>query len=130
MTAKVQVKALWRTRNACAILGIALGAALACGDGHTTAPGNESEVVVSTDGSAFLPTFVNIRVGGTVRWEIVPAGDGDGHDVTFRPGVSGAPANIPVTLRGTVDRIFNVAGVFAYDCKVHPGMWGEVTVAP
>ena len=97
-------------------------------DGLCTTP-----CVVSTDGSTFLPTFVTIAVGGTVRFEIVPAGDGNGHDVTFRPTASGilppgTPANIPVTLHGTVDRTFNTAGVFPYDCRVHPGMSGEITV--
>lgn len=76
-------------------------------------------------GNAFSPFNVTIRVGGTVKFEF-PAEE---HDVTFIR-VAGAPANIPVTTRATIGRTFTVAGTFAYDCMVHPGMSGQVTVVP
>ena len=74
-------------------------------------------------GNAFSPFNVTIRVGGTVNFEF-PAEE---HDVTF-VRVAGAPANIPVTTGKTIGRTFTVAGTFAYDCLVHPGMSGQVTV--
>lgn len=76
-------------------------------------------------GNAFSPFNVTIRVNGTVNFEF-PAEE---HDVTF-VRVTGAPANIPVTSRATIGRTFALAGTFAYDCLVHPGMSGQVTVVP
>ncbi len=76
-------------------------------------------------GNAFSPFNVTIRLGGTVNFEF-PAEE---HDVTF-VRITGAPANIPVTTRATIGRTFTVAGTFAYDCMVHPGMSGQVTVVP
>jgi plastocyanin len=103
-----------------------LVAALGCND--SPAEPKEPDAIVATEGSAFLPSFVTINQGGTVRWIIVPAPNGEGHDVTFRTGTAGTPANIPVTLTGTFDRKFETKGTFTYDCKVHPGMFGEVKV--
>ena len=74
-------------------------------------------------GNAFSPFNVTIRIGGTVNFEF-PAEE---HDVTF-VRVAGAPADILVTSNKTVGRTFTVAGTYAYDCKVHPGMSGQVTV--
>ena len=74
-------------------------------------------------GNAFSPFNVTIRVGGTVNFEF----PGEQHDVTF-VRVAGAPANIPVTTNKTIGRTFSVAGTFSYDCLVHPGMSGQVTV--
>jgi plastocyanin len=109
------------------VFAVAVGSA-ACTDKPTEPGSKEPDVIVATDGSQFLPTYVTIPVGGTVRFDIIPAPNGEGHDVTFRPGQSGAPANVPVTLTGKVDRTFLSAGTFVYDCKVHPGMFGEIKV--
>lgn len=78
---------------------------------------------VSMPGNSFSPFNVTIRVTGNVSWEF----PSDDHDVVFveKPG---APANIPVTTRATVKRTFLTIGVFPYDCRVHPGMSGQVTV--
>jgi plastocyanin len=88
--------------------------------------GNEPAAIVTTVGATFVPPFVTIAVGETVRFDI--GGNEEGHDVTFLPGRTGTPANIPVTFEGKVDRTFTTVGVFPYDCKVHPGMAGEIEV--
>jgi plastocyanin len=114
-------------RRFSALAILILAATLACKD--NPAEPDEPDAEVSTDPSAFTPTYVEIPVGGTVRWIIVPAPNGEGHDVTFKPGIPGAPADIPVTdTTAKFDRKFETKGTFVYDCKVHPGMFGEVVV--
>ena len=76
-------------------------------------------------GNAFSPFNVTIHVGGTVKWEF-PA---EQHDVTFSK-VAGAPADITVRTNTTVSRVFATVGTFSYECMVHPGMTGQVTVVP
>ena len=90
------------------------------------APTNKS-VDVFTLNTAFSPTTVQLNLGDTVRYNIVKASNGEGHDVTF-DAKAGAPANIPVTLNATISRVFNTRGTFHYNCFVHPGMSGDVVV--
>lgn len=78
---------------------------------------------VSMPGNAFSPFNVTIRRTGTVMFDF----PSEQHDVTFQ-AKAGAPANIPVTRSAVISRVFNVSGVFGYDCLVHPGMSGQVTV--
>lgn len=74
-------------------------------------------------GNSFSPFNVSVRVSGTVRFTFpsVP------HNVIFntKPGV---PADIQVTSNVTVNRVFGTIGIFPYDCTIHPGMSGQVTV--
>ena len=79
--------------------------------------------VVEMPGNAFSPDNVVIKVNASVAFDF----PGAEHDVTFTPK-TGAPANIPVTSRQVVTRTFTTVGVFPYECKVHPGMTGQVTV--
>lgn len=74
-------------------------------------------------GNSFSPFNVSVKVNGTVRFEFPSAP----HNVIFnsRPGV---PTDIQVTSNVTVSRIFTVIGTFPYDCTIHPGMSGQVTV--
>lgn len=74
-------------------------------------------------GNSFSPFNIVVRTNGVVRWEF----PSEPHDVVFVE-LAGAPANIPVTTNATVSRTFLTAGVFPYDCRVHPGMSGQVTV--
>jgi plastocyanin len=109
-----------------------LGAAVLAGcgsDGGTTTPptSNNKSVDVFTLSSAFSPNFVQIAQGDTVTFHIVPAQNGEGHDVTF-DAKAGAPANIKVTLNGVIPRVFSTKGTFHYNCFVHPGMSGDVVV--
>jgi plastocyanin len=42
--------------------------------------------------------------------------------------VTGAPENIPLVSNVQVSRTFNTVGAFAFDCTVHAGMSGTITV--
>ncbi|MEJ7759294.1 MAG: Ig-like domain-containing protein [Gemmatimonadaceae bacterium] len=79
---------------------------------------------VSMPGNSFSPFAVTIRRTGSVSFDFPSVQ----HDVTFK-AQAGVPANIPVTRLAVVSRTFNVVGVFPYDCLIHPGMSGQVTVA-
>ncbi|MBA3467101.1 MAG: Ig-like domain-containing protein [Gemmatimonadaceae bacterium] len=74
-------------------------------------------------GNSFSPFNLSVKVNGTVRFEFPSAP----HNVIFnsKPGV---PADIQFTSNETVSRIFSTVGTFPYDCTVHPGMSGQVTV--
>ncbi len=80
-------------------------------------------VVVEMPGNAFSPFNTIVKINGSVAFDF----PGDEHDVTF-VSKAGAPASIPVTKNKVVTRTFTTVGVFDYDCKVHPGMSGQVTV--
>jgi plastocyanin len=104
--------------------------AAACGgsDSTTTPPVSTNKTIeVVTLSTAFSPNFLTINAGDTVRFNITPSANGEGHDVTF-DAKTGAPANIPVTLRAVIARVFTARGTFHYNCFVHPGMTGDVTV--
>lgn len=72
---------------------------------------------------AWDPRTVLLQRGGTVTWSNE---SGTAHTVTFDPA-TGAPANI-ATLTGSTSRTFGTAGTFAYECTLHPGMQGTITV--
>lgn len=114
------------TQTAQAVVSGALGSPLtfsaAAGGGGV--PLSATVVLRTTGGNRFDPSAVTIRVGGTVTWVW-----GDGvHDVTSAGPPSfassgpanGPPRSYPVT--------FNTAGVYDYECTVHNGMTGQVTV--
>jgi plastocyanin len=107
----------------------ALILAAACGSdsGSTTPTSHNKTVDVFTLSSVFSPNFVQIASGDTIRFNIVPASNGEGHDVTF-DATPGAPANIKVTLNGIITRVFSTKGTFHYNCFVHPGMSGDIVV--
>jgi plastocyanin len=107
-------------------VGLLLFAAVGCsggndGPGITDIPPDAT--VVEMPGNAFSPDNVIIKLNGVVAFDF----PGAEHDVTFS-AKAGAPANIPVTSRQVVTRTFATVGVFPYECKVHPGMVGQVTV--
>ncbi len=110
------------------VCGALILAAACGGDGAPTPPTSKNKTVdVFTISVAFSPNFLQINQGDTVRFNIVPAANGEGHDVTFDK-TSGAPANIPVTLNAAISRVFTTKGSFHYNCFVHPGMSGDVVV--
>ena len=103
---------------------LVIGAASCSGSDSTSPPVvPPGTVVVEMPGNAFSPFNAIVKVNGSVAFDF----PGDEHDVTFVTKV-GAPASIPVTKSKVVTRTFATVGVFAYDCKVHPGMSGQVTV--
>jgi plastocyanin len=82
-----------------------------------------SATVAATSGSQFTPGNVVIARNGSVSWTFAIL-----HNVTF--ATAGSPTNIPDTGTGSVSRTFATAGTFAYNCTIHPGMSGSVTVVP
>jgi plastocyanin len=83
---------------------------------------------VFTPGNVFSPPTAEIARGGTIRFLMSEAPDGDGHNAIFNKSVNGAPLDIPVVKDTVVSRTFNTVGNFSYLCTVHPGMVGEVIV--
>ena len=80
--------------------------------------------VVSMLPAAFVPPFVTIKVGQSVAWDFAGSLD---HNVIFAQR-TGAPQDILPRRSGIVTRQFNAAGTFPYQCTLHNGMIGEVTV--
>ncbi len=78
---------------------------------------------------SFTPsTLANIPAGTTITWAW--QGTTAAHNVTFA-AATGAPANITDRTSGSVQRTFNTAGTFTYQCTNHPAtMNGTVTVVP
>jgi len=81
--------------------------------------------IVTMPGNSFIPFEVTIRVGEQVFFEFPQVI----HNVVFERK-AGAPQDIAQTSNVTVPRTFTVAGRFTYDCTLHPGMTGAVSVTP
>jgi len=108
------IRALWLTL-----------AFAACSD--SSGPGNgpsQSANVAMTASETFSPSSVTIVRTGTVTWT---NGAGIAHNVTFGL-TAGSPANVPDFTTGSASRTFPTAGTFPYQCTIHPGMTGQVSV--
>ena len=80
---------------------------------------------VSTLPQDFVPNLLTVNVGSTV---VFAFGGGIAHNVIFDRSAAGAPADIQIATNVFTARTFGTRGSFKYDCTVHPGMRGEVTV--
>jgi plastocyanin len=69
----------------------------------------------------FSPPHVQVPARTTVTWT---NGDQSRHNVTFKDG----PSSSNLTFGATFQRVFDTPGVFDYECTIHPGMVGRVTV--
>jgi plastocyanin len=76
---------------------------------------------VSMENTAFLPSAVEVRVGGTVTWT---NNDAVQHNATGGSGLATGNMNQGQSR----SHIFNTAGTFNYSCTLHAGMTGQVTV--
>jgi plastocyanin len=107
------------------VAGVVLGAGVsACGSGARHAPTPPGTVVMRN--IAFNPDVTHARVGQTIRW--VNRDDAP-HNVTY---VSGPRFTSSVTFKngGSFALKLTHAGAIRYECTIHPGMDGEIVVAP
>jgi plastocyanin len=105
-------------------IGVAAFAAamMSCGDDDTgTTPTGPTVSANASD--QFVPGTLAIDVGETVTWVFGPVS----HDVVFSQ-IAGAPANIEISVNRNVSRTFPAAGVFPYECSLHSGMTGTISV--
>ncbi len=109
------------TETATKSVTVTAGGTASVNFGVRVIPAASASVMAGND-NRFSPSEVNIVRGGTVIWTFgsVP------HNVIFN--TTGAPANVPVVSSTTESRTFNTDGTFRYDCTLHSGMTGTVTV--
>jgi plastocyanin len=119
------------------VLALATVVCSACGGGNAgyspTSPsvnnGSGTSVtpaanqVLATAGLAFTPASLSVAAGTTVTFTF----ESVQHDVVF-DDASGAPANINPTAGTSVTRAFATRGAYGYQCTIHSGMRGTVTV--
>ena len=86
-----------------------------------------AEHVVRVVNNQFVPNAVVASVGDSVAWQW--QGMATAHAIDFA-AVAGAPADEPARTSGVVWRVFPIAGTFSYQCTIHAGMTGAVTIAP
>jgi plastocyanin len=111
------------------ILAASIALLAACGGDDGAGPDNQFpavDTVFAPTPNDFAPTTVTIRRGGTVVWSF----GFDEHNVIFIRPATGPqpPADIPTTSNQNVSRVFPQVGTFDYECRLHPGMQGEVVV--
>jgi plastocyanin len=110
-----------------AAAAVGLLAGTACGgssdkkSSDTTSAGGAPAAVIKAEGTTWSPDDVTVHTGDTVEWEI------DGsivHDLKGDEGVSHkAGSNFTQT------HTFDKPGTFSYQCTIHAGMNGTVTVS-
>ena len=105
----------------------ALALVSACSsDGSTSIsepPDPVQDATVTLRSSSFSPNNVAVFAGGSVTWNNT---SGETHNVTF--STQGSPADIANHSSGSNARDFAAAGTFNYQCTLHAGMNGRVTV--
>ncbi len=74
--------------------------------------------------STFAPATISVRQYGTVRFVFA----GTQQNVTFSTAFPGAPANIPNTSTGTINRQFTSIGDFRYESSITAGLAGFIKV--
>ena len=107
-------------------LVITTAAVMALGCGGDDGPnqpndGGDGANTVTVSNNLFTPGSLTVPVGTIVTWQWNSGGTA--HNVTFDDGVHSESM-----ASGTFPRTFSVAGTFPYQCTIHPGMAGSVTV--
>ena len=103
-------------------------AAAACGGSDSVTgnnPGNTPTATTSVTMSSkqFQPAAILVSKGATVTWTNQ---DGFPHNVTFSNASITSIANFSTGSQSTV--MPAAAGTYNYNCTIHPGMNGTVTV--
>ena len=94
------------------------------GGGNGNDPVAQTTVTVSND--FFNPGSIQVSPGATVTWTWA-GGSPEGHNVTFASSAVAAPSTTQPT--GTFQVTMPTAtGVYDYECTIHAGMDGSVTV--
>jgi plastocyanin len=111
-----------------AVFGLLAGAACSSDGGKKdgkpspTSPAGPAAATIKASGTTWDPQEVSIKTGDVVEWSV------DGsivHDLKGDEGVSHkAASNFKQTHR------YGKPGTYAFQCTIHPGMNGTVTVAP
>jgi len=110
-----------RSRFALVLVLLAVVALVAaCGKGDRNASPAATNTVVMKD-SEFRPNHVSVAAGTAVSWRNDDAFE---HNVVFAEG----RASETLLGGGSYQRTFDEAGTFDYECTIHPGMVGRVTV--
>jgi plastocyanin len=117
----------------CAALALALGVA-ACGGGGDDSGGGSTSTAASSSSSSggvaikmqniqFSPKETTVKVGDKVTWT---NDDSTDHNVTADSGADFKSKDFGSG--GTFDFTPDKAGTIKYECTIHPGMTGTLTV--
>ncbi len=109
-----------------AVAAVGLLAGAACGGGSKDKPasptgGAAPAAVIKAEGTTWSPNDVTLKSGDVVEWNV------EGsivHDLKGDEGVSHAASS-----KFTVTHKFTTAGTFSYQCTIHSGMTGTITVS-
>jgi plastocyanin len=106
------------------VVSVALAlAVVGCGGSSTTvrdaSPADVGSIVMKDN--VFQPGHVQVPARTTVTWTNA---DQAPHNVKFDDG----PSSDNLAFGATFQRVFNDPGTFDYECTIHPGMIGRVTV--
>ena len=93
------------------------------GNGNDNDPVAQTTVTVSND--FFNPASIQVSPNATVTWTWF-GGSPEGHNVTFASSTVSAPSDTQTT--GTFEVTMPANGIFTYQCTIHSGMNGLVTV--
>lgn len=85
-----------------------------------------ANVAVGSGGDIFTPNQVDLKAGGTVTysWAAGP------HNVTFIAPPASVPNSGDQVAGYTFPVTFTTAGTYDYQCTIHAGMRGTITVHP
>jgi plastocyanin len=101
-----------------AVIGVGAMALSNDEDNSVTATGDD-DAVVALESNEFEPESMSVPTGTTVTWRW----DEDvEHNIVADEFDSGNRS------RGTFEHTFDNPGTYSYECTLHPGMTGEVTV--
>jgi plastocyanin len=92
------------------------------GNQGPTGSTTSANTIQATDELAFNPTSLTVSKGTTVAFTFGSIT----HNVAF--GAGSGVSDIPDSYSTSVQRTFNTAGTFAFQCRIHSYMTGQITV--